>query len=914
MGDTVSLAVEVMDRNASKTLDGIGASFDDLGKAGERAAKDLGRLSERLTDLDEASVGKAAIDELGRSLDAGKITAEQYAEAVEEIQVASGLASDASVSAAIDLQNLNKSFESGEITASQYAEGLQEISSRSEDYADSAGDVKDSNEGAVGSFTELNSALELAGKGVELFKQAFEFGKEGAAIQRIGEQFQATTAQFGISGDALIAELDKVAGRTVDDEELMKVATRALTQDLVSSSDELVELFKVARASAVRFGGDTAEAFEQISLATETGMVRSLKARGIVLDLEQVYDDYAKLLGKTAKELTPVEEKQARLNAVLEQGAKLVESVGDSVDDNLSKFQRFERQVGDLGDDLKTLAVDALLPVLDAFELSRVAFDEATPASERLTAATELQSRSFGLQKIQLDKLVDTLRPLAQEEERHKSIMEDLTSVEEDRTVGLRHMAETQAIVADREKAMADALDKSRRILAGSIGLAIEYTKSNEELAGIQAELVALDEKIAERGARRVIIQQASVETTQEFAEAQLRLAVAQEHLTETTRKESESDAEFALRMGEAHQKVGELQGKVGELSGKMGEHAVAVGGATKAQREQRDALVAQIEQFQKATEIERATQAFAALDSALQSDTITLDDYLKRSQALNDITGLYTDEALKAATSQQTLISALTDPAGAQWYAQLQTNKAALDGVASATETVATKTRELTTKELRALGEESETAQGKTKTAAEEAVTALDKVSGEAKALAEEALPAVSKASEDISEKVNKLARDDVAELRTDTEIAASAMIAKFEEIADSIFKTSDRVVELRGKLEELPEVVNIEIRTTGIGSLSDIPGTSFPEFPGFQHGLDFTVPPGFPNDSAFLPLRVSSGERVIVQPRQEQAAGQAQVSIGGDTVIINDRLALAQYYEQKRMRLLERSASRMR
>jgi hypothetical protein len=61
-------------------------------------------------------------------------------------------------------------------------------------------------------------------------------------------------------------------------------------------------------------------------------------------------------------------------------------------------------------------------------------------------------------------------------------------------------------------------------------------------------------------------------------------------------------------------------------------------------------------------------------------------------------------------------------------------------------------------------------------------------------------------------------------------------------------------------------------------------------------------------------MPLRVSSGERVIVQPRAEQVGGQAQVSIGGDTVIINDRLALAQYYEQKRMRLLERSASRMR
>lgn len=45
--------------------------------------------------------------------------------------------------------------------------------------------------------------------------------------------------------------------------------------------------------------------------------------------------------------------------------------------------------------------------------------------------------------------------------------------------------------------------------------------------------------------------------------------------------------------------------------------------------------------------------------------------------------------------------------------------------------------------------------------------------------------------------------------------------------------------------------------------------PGTTaaVPGLPGFQHGADFVVPPGFPNDT--FQMGVSSGERVIVQPQ---------------------------------------------
>jgi hypothetical protein len=45
-------------------------------------------------------------------------------------------------------------------------------------------------------------------------------------------------------------------------------------------------------------------------------------------------------------------------------------------------------------------------------------------------------------------------------------------------------------------------------------------------------------------------------------------------------------------------------------------------------------------------------------------------------------------------------------------------------------------------------------------------------------------------------------------------------------------------------------------------------------------QHGGDFVVPPGFPNDT--YPMLVSSGERVTVQP-QGQASSQIVVNVNG-------------------------------
>ena len=63
-------------------------------------------------------------------------------------------------------------------------------------------------------------------------------------------------------------------------------------------------------------------------------------------------------------------------------------------------------------------------------------------------------------------------------------------------------------------------------------------------------------------------------------------------------------------------------------------------------------------------------------------------------------------------------------------------------------------------------------------------------------------------------------------------------------------------------------------------LGTHSDWPTPSPPDWK-FQHGGGFTVPGGYPNDSFYAPMRLSSGEQVEVTPKGDSAKGQVVVNI---------------------------------
>jgi len=231
-----------------------------------------------------------------------------------------------------------------------------------------------------------------------------------------------------------------------------------------------------------------------------------------------------------------------------------------------------------------------------------------------------------------------------------------------------------EAVTELAEASMADM-----RITAIASGLAIEYTDKENALKDKLKELRDVEDEIAKRGvAHNAVVKNAKL-SADERATAEARLAAVTEDVTLAQRKKNETDAEYTARMAG-------LKEKQGELTTKLGEHTVVVGGATKAQLEHRQAVLDDIAAMERSAEVDRARDAFDALGQALKAGTLTGEEYSARATALNNITHLYSTEALFAAMSQQQLISALTNPASANWQAELARNKTSLDGVANAT------------------------------------------------------------------------------------------------------------------------------------------------------------------------------------------------------------------------------------
>lgn len=274
------------------------------------------------------------------------------------------------------------------------AKELEALTQAERDFTKANSDLEKSSDEAANGFSKmqagivtLESGVRLAEQGVELFKKAWDFAKEGAAIERIQTQFDNLAKSAGVNASKLLDGLNKAAHGTVDDEQLMQTATRAMALGISNNVDDLVKLMEIARASSVTFGGDTASAFERISTAVENLTPRALKQSGIIVNLNKAYADYAASVNKSADSLTDEEKRQALLNQVLEKGQDLVTKLGDAGDDAATKFARFDTRLKDLGDRLKSAAADVFLPVLNRMDAMAILSDENATSENKLAAA-----------------------------------------------------------------------------------------------------------------------------------------------------------------------------------------------------------------------------------------------------------------------------------------------------------------------------------------------------------------------------------------------------------------------------------------------------------------------------------------------------------------------------------------------
>ena len=189
-------------------------------------------------------------------------------------------------------------------------------------------------------ITGINQGVQLAQAAIEVFKKALDFSVQGAQIERLQESSQMMARSVGLDMDDIVESVREASMGTVSDLDIMTSATKAMMLGVGGSAEELGQLMEVAAIRGRAMGLSTTQAFSDIVTGIGRQSKMILDNLGIVLNLEQVYTDYALSLGKTSTQLTDIEKKQAMVNAVIADTQALLEESGGLMEDNLTKWEQ----------------------------------------------------------------------------------------------------------------------------------------------------------------------------------------------------------------------------------------------------------------------------------------------------------------------------------------------------------------------------------------------------------------------------------------------------------------------------------------------------------------------------------------------------------------------------------------------
>lgn len=216
-----------------------------------------------------------------------------------------------------------------------------------------------------------------AGVALQALSQTGALIQLGAQAQQTQLRFEGLATAAGTTGDALLTAMRSASAGTISDLNLELAANRAQLLGVADSAKEFSVLMEIARARAQDMGISTTQAFNDLITGLGRGSALILDNLGITVSVTEANKAYAAQLGKNASALTEAEQKQALINAVLEQGKASLESAGGAAETNAAKLERlgaaWENTKAAIGGGI----ADAVLPTSDAI----VALGQATDGS-----------------------------------------------------------------------------------------------------------------------------------------------------------------------------------------------------------------------------------------------------------------------------------------------------------------------------------------------------------------------------------------------------------------------------------------------------------------------------------------------------------------------------------------------------
>lgn len=194
-------------------------------------------------------------------------------------------------------------------------------------------------------------------------------GNRGAPLIGLAESFDRLTASIGVSSQTLLKDLRAAANGTVADFDLIKRANFALVGATGEFGKQfgqnLPKLLQAARAAARATGQDVDFLFQSLVTGIKRASPLLIDNTGIVLKVGAANEALAQKLGKTVEQLTAEEKQIAVLNATLESGQRLIDSMGESQETNAEKLARSQAIITNTLDSLAVAVQPAFGTVLD---------------------------------------------------------------------------------------------------------------------------------------------------------------------------------------------------------------------------------------------------------------------------------------------------------------------------------------------------------------------------------------------------------------------------------------------------------------------------------------------------------------------------------------------------------------------
>ena len=184
--------------------------------------------------------------------------------------------------------------------------------------------------------------------------------KQATDVEPVKMAFENLTKTVWQSSTDMLNSLKTASKWAVSEYDLMLSANRALKLWVTKNTDDMTDLMKIARLYGQQMWQDVTQSFNDIVTWLWRWSPMILDNLWIIIDSEKAYEDYAKQLWKTSKDLTKAEKTPALVNATLVEWRKALEEFWEPAQTMAERFAELKNSFADTA----TRIWEALLPVV----------------------------------------------------------------------------------------------------------------------------------------------------------------------------------------------------------------------------------------------------------------------------------------------------------------------------------------------------------------------------------------------------------------------------------------------------------------------------------------------------------------------------------------------------------------------